>query len=137
MDIRNLSKYLLCSCLFISNCGHDNCFRDYSGKINFISNRKDVTLVIKKHNYFYSKWYDLDSLKIGMDQDTFNIPWAEQRAQRTCNNDCPDGNSSMADSVRVTILNTSDKQVLKDTVFSCEDYMFNGDNIELPTITLP
>lgn len=70
----NLSKYLLCSWLFISNCEHDNCFRDYSGKINFTSNRKDITLVIKKHNYLYSKWYDLDSLKIGMDQDSFIIP---------------------------------------------------------------
>ena len=79
----------------------------------------------------------MDKINIKSSQDTFNIPWAEQYAQETCNNNCPDGNNTISDSIRVTILNTSDKKVLKDTVFSCEEYIFNGNDIELPTITLP
>lgn len=43
----------------------------------------------------------------------------------------------MADSIRVKILNSTDKQIIKDTVFACADYTFNGDDIELPTISLP
>lgn len=137
MVFNNLCKCLLFSILFVSDCGHDNCFRDYTGKINFTTDQRDVTIVIRQHDRFYSKWYELDSIRTKSSQNMFNIPWAEKYAQETCNNNCPDGNNTISDSIRVTILNTADKKVLKDTVFSCEEYMFNGDNIELPTITLP
>lgn len=136
IDIRNI-LFVLCFVVLEGCISHDNCFRDFSGKIKFISTKKDVAIVIGKHYYDSSDWKFFDTLKIGQNQESYNIHWAEHRPQKTCHNNCPDGDNTFADSISVKILNSTDMKVLKDTIFSFEEYNFIGDDIELPTITLP
>lgn len=135
----NIKSKLFIACfLIIEGCiFHENCFRDITGKIDSVSIEKEVILVISKHDYKRSKWYFLDSLRIKPNQGKYNLHRAEDLPQRKCHNDCPDGEDTMADSIRVKIIEPIEKQVIKDTVFTCADYTFNGDDIELPTITLP
>lgn len=136
MNIKTIVTLLYTS-IFVGCIFHDDCFRDYSGRVNFSSTNKDVAVVVSKHYYASTLWKQFDTVKVNKNQNTYNIHWADHYPQCTCHNDCPGGKGTMADSIRVQIINLSDRQKLSDTVFSCEDYNFNGDNIELPTITIP
>lgn len=135
----SINHFIIALCVFIlGGCiFHDNCFRDFSGKIKFISTNEDVAVIVSKNYYASTEWKNFDAVKVNKNQNSYNIHWAEHRPQSTCHNDCPNGNGTMSDSIRVKILNSTDNQIIKDTVFSCADYTFNGDDIELPTITLP
>lgn len=94
-------------------------------------------VIIGQHILTYSEWGRPEALLITSVERNYKLPLGVHELQDDCNDNCPDGNKTMPDSIRVKILNPTDKQVVKDTVFSCEDYSFNGDDIELPTITIP
>ncbi|HEX2957432.1 MAG TPA: hypothetical protein VHO70_11400 [Chitinispirillaceae bacterium] len=115
MDIK---KVVLLLCIFIlGGCiFHDNCFRDFSGKINFISTNKDAAVVVSKHYYASTEWKYFDTVIVNKNQNSYNIHWAEHRPQTTCHNDCPNGNGTMADSIRIKIFNTSDDDESRDLI---------------------
>jgi len=137
MGSKTASKNLLYTCLVCFNCGHGTCNRSVSGKVEFMENKTEVKISIRKHTLTYSKWRDPVVTEYDNAKGVYYLTTEQYDPQNDCYNNCPDGKQTMPDSFRVTIYKGNDNQVLKDTFFSCDDYIFNGDDIELPTITLP
>jgi hypothetical protein len=81
----SINHFIIALCVFIlGGCiFHDNCFRDFSGKINFISTNEDVVVVVSKHYYASTEWKNFDAVKVNKNQNSYNIHWAEHRPQTT------------------------------------------------------
>jgi hypothetical protein len=56
--------------------------------------------------------------------------------QANCKNDCNE--TTVAPRTRITIVDTSETKTFLDTVFYCgKDYTYSGNDIVLPTLTIP
>ena len=120
--------------LLIFSCGHRTCYRLFNGRIEV--NDCDYTnykILIKR---WYAEIMASETLNLNGNGE-FSSEKIGMHAQEDCKNDCPNGDYTMPDSIGIAILQKKDNIILNETIFHCEDYIFNGDDIELPSIVLP
>jgi hypothetical protein len=53
-------------------------------------------------------------------------------------NDCNNGDCREAtpNSIQIIVINSTNAEILKDTIIKCPDLTYNGNDIELPTLTI-
>ncbi len=127
-------KYIQIICLLILSCGHGTCYRSFNGRIE--GDDSDYT----KYKILLKRWYSEimapETLNLNGDGE-FGSEKIGMHAQEDCKKDCPNGDYTMPDSIGIAILQKNDNSILNEKIFHCEDYIFNGDDIQLPTIVLP
>jgi len=135
MVFNNISKNILCIYLLFFSCGNGTCYRSFLGKIESNQNKTDLIKATIERCY-NNVYMSPETLMI----NEFGIYSTERifvHPQSDCQNDCSKNNATLPESIRIKIINMSTRQDVKDTVFKCYDFNYNGDDIELPTIAIP
>lgn len=134
MDFNKISKNIIYLYLLFLGCENGTCYRSFLGQIESNQNKTDLIKVTieRCYNNVYMSPETLVINEFGI----FSTDRIFVHPQSECQNDCSKNNATLPESIRIKIIDTSNMQV-KDTVFKCYDYNYNGDDIELPKIVIP
>jgi hypothetical protein len=127
--------------LFASECAfHGSCYRDISGKIiiaDSIKNIHHLKISLQGKGKPEYDWYALGTFPfLETDSSYFcnssdSLPFGPQD---NCDNNC--GSNTLPFQIRITIIDSLNKENIADTVFDCFSFQFGGNNIVLPNIVL-